>query len=374
MRNKLSYLSILVSIILCNTAFVACSGGGDDKDEPEVLSVNPNSISLVATANSSGTFLITASGDWIITGGEEWLNISSSSGTGNTTVIVTALSDNSSASNRNCTLIVQGSSTSATINVVQLAGLQSGCEVTMVDEVVLADSYAQKLKFGPNVSYFYAGWLSSSSAGWTDDRIVQELQSSADAIEAEDGIILSADNLYENTQYYQYYVGFDKQGKRGEVLRCSVQTPSSKNAPAAYISNVTYSSTLWKWTTTISATASEYYMLSSDGSTALYYYYLYSPAEIAMYIKDNISNFTSYIQSSSWSMSRDADNIFIATWAKKNNEWSGIVTEFYGEINSSNSSPMLSKPKSDPTEAATIVTHRQKEYDALRQNSKIIRL
>lgn len=372
MRNLLSYLPMSALLLLCSAAIVACDSDDKDQgqDEPEILSVNPSSISLVSNANSSATFMITASGDWTINGGDDWLNLSSNSGRGNTTITVTALSENSSASNRSCVLTINGSGGNATVSITQLAALKSGCNVSVTDKIILADGYAIKLSFGSNASYYYSGYLSSSSAGWTDDRIIQELQSNTTAKEAKDGIINHTEDLYENTKYYLYYVAFDEQGNRGEVLRYPILTPSSRNAPAAYISDVTHSYYYWYWTTTISATASEYYMIVDDGINAIDLYYDYSPALIAMIIKDNLSDYTSYIQSSDWHVTKEGSYLYIATWAKKGNDWSPVVKEYYGS-DSDDTNAAMAKTETKQTPTISIIS--PDEYENARRSIKIKR-
>ncbi len=374
MRNLLSYLPTSALLLLCSAAIVAC--GSDDKDqgqdEPEILSVTPSSISLVSSANSSATFMITASGDWTINGGDDWLNISSTSGRGNTTITVTALTENSSASNRSCVLTINGSSVSATVGITQLAALKSGCNVSVTDKVILTDGFATKLSFGPNASYFYFGYLSSSSAGWTDDRIIQELQSKTKAHEAKDGIIMHNEVLDENTDYYLYYVAFDEQGNRGEILRYPIHTPSSRNAPAAYISDVTCDYYKWYWTATISATASEYYMIADEGMNAFNLYHDYSPALIAMIIKDNLSDYTSFIQTADYYLIKEEGYfLYIATWAKKGTDWSPVVKVHYELEDIDDTYAAKAKNKTKQTPAISIIY--PDEYENTRRNIKIKR-
>ncbi len=374
MRNLLSYLPTSALLLLCSAAIVAC--GSDDKDqgqdEPEILSVTPSSISLVSSANSSATFMITASGDWTINGGDDWLNISSTSGRGNTTITVTALTENSSASNRSCVLTINGSSVSATVGITQLAALKSGCNVSVTDKVILTDGFALKLHFGSNASYYYSGYLSSSSAGWTDARIIQELQSNTTPKEAKDGIISHTEGLDGNTNYNQYFVAFDEQGNRGELLRYPIHTPSSRNAPAAYISDVTCDQYYWYWATTINATASEYYLIGSDGMNAIELYYDYTPALIAMSIKDNLSDYTSYIQSAdNWKMLKEGSPLYLATWAKKGADWSPVVNVYYGYGDSDDTYAAKAKNKTKQTPAISIIY--PDEYENTRRKIKIKR-
>jgi len=336
MKHLIKLAALLVTVLISGIALVAC--GDDNEDGPTLLEVNPGSVSLVPTANATVSVQIKCSGEWIITQSPEWINLSSTSGKGNTTLTITTLSENATATNRTGSIEIISNELSASISVTQVAALKSGCEVTITDEVILNTSATFRLSFGPNASYFYAGYFPSSSAGWSDAKLVEELEASHNAENAKDGVDMTAPELDEKESYIQCFVAYDAQGNRGEVLRRNFTTPSSANAPQAYISEVKYSSELWMWNTTISATANEYYMAVYTGDIAAAFALYSTPSVLAMIIKDNIDSLTSYVNSTSWKRKREADemDILITTWAKRGEAWSGVCNTFYGRAKSSN--------------------------------------
>lgn len=302
--------------------------------EIEILELNPSAISLISYANASANINIICNGEWNIISKPEWINVSSSKGKGNTTISVTALTENDSASPRSGNLEVVSGSVTATLLISQVASLESGCEVYVTDEVILNTSATFRVRFGSKASYFYAAYFPVSSAGWSDNKIVDELEKSGTPMTVENDIDLTADDLYESTSYIQCFVAYNEKGKRGEVVRRNFSTPSSRNAPMAYIEDVTYSSTRWYWSTKIGATAQEYYMLVYGGTTAFLYANLLTPSEIGMIFKEKINDLTSYVNSQEWEVIRYADemDLLICTWAQRDKKWSPVVNMFYGSV------------------------------------------
>lgn len=331
MRTKTTFSIIVTLLLTCCMCMTSCK---KDEPTPDILELNPTSISLVSTANSTATINITCNREWSIVSKPEWINVSSNSGKGNTTLTITALTDNDSASPRSGDLEIVSGSSSATLSISQVSGLESGCEVNISDEVILNTSATFRLKFGSKASYFYAAYFPASSAGWSDSRIVDELENSGTPMTVEDDMDITADDLSESTSYIQCFVAYNEKGKRGEVVRRNFVTPSSKDAPIAYISDVSYSSTKWYWSTKIGATAKEYYMLVYGGETAFLYYYFLAPSDIAMIFKDKVNKLTSYVNSQEWNVTREPDekDLLICTWAQRDNKWSAVLNTFYGSI------------------------------------------
>ena len=83
------------------------------------LIISPASLSLAATAGSTGTFNITSNISWTILEEASWLTVSRASGSNNDIITVTAVA-NSSAASRSAIITVTGSGVSdQTINVTQ---------------------------------------------------------------------------------------------------------------------------------------------------------------------------------------------------------------------------------------------------------------
>lgn len=348
------------------------------QDAADVVKVNPSELFLVPTSGSSATFNIECAGNWNITGVEEWLNISASSGKGNTSVTVTALSDNNKASNRVCNLTVKGAAGSASIAVTQLAGLKGGCEVTIADEILLEESFALKLNFGSKATFFYAGYFDASAAGWTDDKIAAQLLE-MEAINAENGYVVSLGGFTPGESVVFCFLACDQDGNRGEVVRKTIKFPNDKNAPEAYIQDVKYSDSYWLWSTKIGATANEYYQAAWSGWYAMYYGLFFTRSEIAFMIKDTLNERTSYVQSQDWRMPRASDetDFLVATWARRNGQWSTILTKFYGSISDDNSRPAnrksALKTKKSNADSRKLVCHSKAEYEKALKSMKVIR-
>lgn len=344
--------AILALLLICSISLMSCK---DDKDEPENpqevphLQVNPSSISLVSMANSSATLTITCNSTWSITSKPEWINVSSTSGNGDTMLTITALTDNNTASVRSGSINIQSGSLSSTVEVSQVAGLESGCEVMISDEVILNTSATFRLKFGSKASFLYAGYFPVSSAGWSDDKLVSEMENNSTAMNAKDGLELTADELDEATDYIQCFVAYTENGKRGEVIRKKFTTPSSKNAPKAIITDMGYDSDFWYWSTKIGATAQEYYMLIYTGEIAWNYLLYLAPSDIGMIFKDKIQDLTSYVNSQDWYCSRDSgeEDLLICTWAQRDKIWSSVLNMSYkyASEDNSNAKPVKSIKK-----------------------------
>lgn len=347
------------------------------QEKETAIEVNPKSISLLSAANSMASISIEYEGNWSITGIPDWLNLSSTSGKGRTNVNLTAISANDSSTERSCELSINGASTSTTLAVTQLAGLQSGCEVNIIDKVVLSDSFAVKMTFGKNASYFYAGYLNNSAAGWTDERIVETLMSDDDFAHDVDGAFVFSDLVEEGQKIILCAVAFDKNGKRGEVHRENMTIPTtSNNPPKAFITDMAYSDDLWYWTTTISATANEYYMLCYQGDWAYYYAAYFTPAEMGLIFKDKLNDLTSYVQSQDWTMNRNSTELFICTWARRDKVWSDVLTTRYGYI--SEDENYISSAKSQANTKNVLDLNRSKvkshqEYQRLLKDMVIVR-
>lgn len=83
------------------------------------LSVNPTSVTLKSTSNSSDQFNVTSNGNWTVSDDVAWLTVSPASGSNNETVTVTATSANTLTTSRNGTVTISGSGITRTIAITQ---------------------------------------------------------------------------------------------------------------------------------------------------------------------------------------------------------------------------------------------------------------
>lgn len=338
------------------------------------IQVNPSSLSLTSVSNSFGEFSIEYAGNWEITNKPDWLNLSSSNGKGNTKITVTAISANNSASPRECILQVTGGALSTHVTVSQLPGLATGCEVEFYDSVILYNSYAMKVAFGRKAAYYYVGCFDESYANYTDERILEALMKDKEPLTVDgDDIVLGSG--YPGEKCIQCVVVLDKDRNRGELYRKEVVLPvPANNPPQVFISDIRYTDTLWKWDTTLGATAQEYYMVAFEGYSATLVWDYFPDAYIAMLIKDSFTPEDSFIQSGSWQMTRNADNLYVATWAKRDNKWSDVLTTWYGEISSDTRSVSNMKQKNTLTGKNASLKKSVKEFNKLKKHIKMVKI
>lgn len=119
MRKKDLIKRALLFVMTVTVIFSLSSCGSDEPDE---LEVSPTSFSLPSTANAQGMFSITSNTDWMITPNQGWIHLSTTSGNGNTSVIVTA-DENKNRDNRIAILTVSAGALQRSITVTQ-EGLQ----------------------------------------------------------------------------------------------------------------------------------------------------------------------------------------------------------------------------------------------------------
>jgi photosystem II stability/assembly factor-like uncharacterized protein len=84
-----------------------------------VLAISPYNLTIAAPANSTQTFTIESTTDWFVASNQTWLAVSSSTGSGNSTIIVTVAA-NPVAASRTATITVSGTGVATqTITVTQ---------------------------------------------------------------------------------------------------------------------------------------------------------------------------------------------------------------------------------------------------------------
>lgn len=89
------------------------------------LSVDVTSIILSSVAQSSQTINIRCNSDWKISGIPEWLQVSSYSGNGNSSIVITSRSSNDSSNTRSAVINITSQTQSVTVKVDQEPGLSS---------------------------------------------------------------------------------------------------------------------------------------------------------------------------------------------------------------------------------------------------------
>ena len=275
---------------------------------------------------------ISSNSEWRITGKPEWLDLSSTSGSGNSTINLTTNSFNNSSTVRQETLVVTANGTSIEVKVTQKAGLVAGCEVELDDVVVLSDAVAFNMTYGNSVSYFYVGYLDKSDVGrMTDDEIIEVLDTEFERYIPSDDYVLSFPDLKNLHDYVIYTVAFDKNGKRGELVGKDVRTKSGTNQPFASVDGVGYDASYWYWDTEIGAYCSKYYQWVMTGIDATDYWEKNNAIvawRFAYYINNYSDSFGEIVQSGSWKREKGSSEryIQIITWgADSSGNLAGII-------------------------------------------------
>jgi hypothetical protein len=97
------------------------------------LTVSPNTLSLAAAANSTGSFAVTSNISWTAVSSQTWLTLSAVSGSNNANITATAAA-NTTTSTRSATVTISGTGvTSQTVTVTQAAGGSTGTVKILFD-------------------------------------------------------------------------------------------------------------------------------------------------------------------------------------------------------------------------------------------------
>lgn len=288
------------------------------------LSTNVKDLLFSEKEGDTKQLTITSNADWRISGNPDWLDLSSTSGSGTATVNLSTNSFNNSSSMRQATLVVTANGVSVEVEVSQKAGLVADCEVELDDVVILSDAIAFNMTYGHSVSYFYVGYLGKSDIGrMTDDEIIKVLDTEFERYTPSDSYVLSFPELKSLHDYVIYTVAYDKNGNRGELIGKEIRTKSGTNQPLAYVDNVECDTSYWYWDTIIGAYSSKYYQWVLTGNTTTDYWGKNDAIvawRFAYYINKYPESFEEIIQSSSWKRERPSSEryIQIVTWGVDN--------------------------------------------------------
>lgn len=326
-------LSVFTLAIVCCLA--AC---GSDEEE---LNVTPTQITLLSDKGASSSFTITATDEWSVYCPADWLHVSATNGNGNVSITITALTENASSSERQTDIMVTSGNTSATITVTQNAAYEAGCSIDFKDIVVVYGSVAFHLSLGPKVDYFTYGWVKASAAGYTDDKIVDFLENSVDLKADTADELHGLDGLAAGQDYILVAIAYDKKGNRGELTRYEFTAPVVKNtSPIITVSDAQYTETDWMYKVTPNGYTNKFYMFVVDGLTAATAHAVYTQAEFALMIKDEIkAGEISPLPNAEkrWTTPRtkNAQELLVVTWGVDvDDKFSPVVYSYYGTISS----------------------------------------
>ena len=181
------------------------------------------------------TFKINSNIQWTLQGKEEWLNISSTSGNGEIDLAIYPLSENKTAIQRKATITLTGSGISATITVIQDAGVPA-CYIIPSNEVALYDCICWEYKATSNVNKFQYLLLSEREySRLTDKELLEEVMKEKEM--KYNDIWLSSkyydshnNRITSSSIYYFVSLASDKDGKYGELKKVKMETPEYYDA------------------------------------------------------------------------------------------------------------------------------------------------
>lgn len=246
--------------------------------EPGGISVSPTSASLLSAKGSTTNLTVSATGAWNLTGCPDWLHASATSGIGNTTITLTALSENWSDEVRSANLTFTANTLTATCNVNQLAGLPSGLRVEMLNMTLMSDGFACDLKFGPEAKgYREAFFTDAVYQTMTDRDIYNELMkqheyNSVISYAYLPGWVEPGTELIYCVASYGNENNDDGTHKYGPITIKRMKTPQETLESDMHLT-YSYNSSTWKVTTSRAGKygqkCDEYYWLAAEGELAI---------------------------------------------------------------------------------------------------------
>ena len=317
--GTLKKLSLFFTLTLIFSSLFACKD--DEPDDASNLSLSSTQLTLMSDKGSTTSFNITCGGSWSAICDSDWLILSSKGGNGNASITLTALTENATATPRVANIEIVCGGNTATVEVTQLAALQSNCNVNITNFLSLDTSIAFDFVPDAKVDYFVFGWLSaSSSAGYTNDRIINILENGDfDNLSAGDLLTgYAIGELDPDSEYYLCTIAYDSKGNRGELVKQSVKTKKSKNTdPYVSIYNFKRTSTDFEWETAPDGYTSKYYMSVWTGDVAIDAAFAY-PANLAYLIRNYIAadKLSVISRGGAWRLAHGGEYfITVSTWA-----------------------------------------------------------
>ena len=242
-------------VVFATAGIIACGGSdGDDPITPDPPTPDPAWITVNGTTTGehvfpgvfengkSGldykiVFKISSNAVWTLSGKEDWLNVSPTSGNGNNIdLTVYPTSENNTDIDRKALLTLSCSDgASVSVEITQRAG-KSVCYVRPSDEVALYDRICFEFYATPNVNNFQYLLLSENEySRLTDKELTEKVMKEEECKYADDylsyfGYDSFGNRIKENTTYYFVSLSSDKEGKYGVLEKVKVKTPAYKDA------------------------------------------------------------------------------------------------------------------------------------------------
>lgn len=320
------------------------------------IAVSPTSASLLCDKGSTTNLTVTATGSWNLLNLPDWIHASATSGVGNTTIVLTALSENWSDESRSTVLTISSDNLSTSCTVSQLPSLPSGLRVECYNETLMSDGFAYDLKFGPNAKgYKEAFYTESRYLTMTDRDIYNELMKNTEYNKLADyavlpGVVDPGTTLIYCVASYGNDNNPDGTHKYGPITIVRITTKQQTLQDDMYMTS-SYTSSQWKVTTSRTGQygqkCDEYYYYAAEGDfaeTLATYYQYFTYAYIAhMYFKPMIaknSNDGYKYGPQTMNFNRNKDKFFCVTWGidRETKQFSADLSNaVYRDLSSSSS-------------------------------------
>lgn len=224
------------------------------------------SLNFGSTANESQSVNVTANLQWNVTNIPDWIRVSPSNGSGNSSLSITTISENNTSSVRQATITVQSSGATANIEISQAAG-KPVCYVEPANVTALYNQVCFELKATGKVNTFKLAWFDESELSYYTEKEITDAIESLDENKFADDYIYFPNGLYANTKYYICSIAYDEKGNAGDLRKVSFKTlPYITYNDDAYvsISDLSYGDSGFKFTMTKEAYCDTYHMICGN--------------------------------------------------------------------------------------------------------------
>lgn len=366
-RKNFSLWKLLPALALVPMGFgvVSCSGNDNDVIDPpsNEISVTPTTATILGAKNSTNTITVKTEGDWTMSGCPDWLDTSATSGSGNTTLTLTALSENWSDEERKATLTFSTNTSSATVSVSQHGTLPVGLRVETSNMTIMSDGFACDLKFGSNAKGHREAFFTESEVQTMTDRdIYDKLMTKTEYNTLEDYTFLNGwanpnTKLVYCVAAYGNETNDDGTHKYGPITIERITTKSTTIYDDMYLTKSHNSS---RWAVTASRIGNygqkcdEFYCLAAEDDYAEEFYFWATRCTYAflahLYFKPNIQanknwNYCNGPQTMYWP--KTGDKFFCTTWGidKDTKEFSAeLSTPVYYDLTESSANHVRRQP------------------------------
>lgn len=294
------------------------------------LLVDITSINLSSAANSSQAINITCNSSWTIAGVPEWLQISSLSGNGNSSVIITTRSANESANVRMATIQVSAEGQTQSIIVQQEAALSS---CIAVPSNIASLYYAVIFNLEPSSEVALIKMLLLSDYDYkhkTEAEIISDIEKESSEIPEDETIYTRA--VEEKTKYHILTLSYDKKGNRGELIDVEFESPaflSGTDDAWCSFEDATYNESSFKFTVKKQGRCATYDLIYGANITPKYLSGPLMAYELNYYIKNKRKNWLA----ESWDLLIETnypnDHTFSCAYSDKY-QFGGLIATTWG--------------------------------------------